>query len=704
MNGSDSFDLLGIDFKYEPRRYPHYCDPMGWRRFPAPLSSTPTAKYQGQSWNRKFLREKMKGKWQEDVYFYQKHFPLQTQGRAYADRIMKNSYQEAIKRWKRIPNKPKSADSITTPLHILLNTILKQSHIPATRRTFFRPKPNSMKATRDPLPSPNLVLTNILSCAERPPMQDYSSGLVPVQVMLESDYKKSKRHLSAVHANEIFQQQDNRRYIYALIITESFVRTFMFDPAGCAVAPRLDYHAQPAEFCAMIAGIASLDEVKAGFDTSYSITDKSETRILITEPHSGKPSSAVPYRVVSRLFKAERFVSRATVCWLVERDDEPRKYYVIKDAWIAPSETQNEMEGSLIAHANRKGVVRGLVRVLYQGRVKVPGRADDTVVKNRRIRGGALTDGMLTVQDRVHTRIVMDTYGKPIYKFSNRRELLLAFHDVIQAHRNLYQIAEILHRDVSIGNILINNDPQAVEGDRGILIDLDFAVRLEKLAKGPRSVGTRRFMSHNLLQSWQQQRHSYLDDLESFYYVLCWMVCIYDGPGDQHGSHIEETPPVLAAWDARDEGAAKRQHMHEEFSLPVQPYFGDAVREMTMRLHDFFKYRTRGDGPSLDVNRDYDEFIGYVKTAIQHVEPEDVIDPGQLSLVLEQESLSNRPRKRKASEIMDSDVLQESKIKSDSAARGLVEETAGIVAQRPRRSKANYTRATTTATTRKRRK
>ena len=59
---------------------------------------------------------------------------------------------------------------------------------------------------------------------------------------------------------------------------------------------------------------------------------------------------------------------------------------------------------------------------------------------------------------------------------------------VSQAHRNLYQMAHILHRDVSIGNILINTDKAAKEGDRGILIDLDYAVRLEKLEKGPKTV------------------------------------------------------------------------------------------------------------------------------------------------------------------------------------------------------------------------
>ena len=49
-------------------------------------------------------------------------------------------------------------------------------------------------------------------------------------------------------------------------------------------------------------------------------------------------------------------------------------------------------------------------------------------------------------------------------------------------------MADILHRDVSVGNILINANKGAKEGDRGILIDLDHAVRLEKLEMGMKTV------------------------------------------------------------------------------------------------------------------------------------------------------------------------------------------------------------------------
>ncbi|KAF8507652.1 hypothetical protein BU17DRAFT_57251, partial [Hysterangium stoloniferum] len=340
--------------------------------------------------------------------------------------------------------------------------------------------------------------------------------------MLESEYKHTKCHLLAVHANEIYQEQDNRRYIYGLILTEQFLRVFRFDASGCVLSSPLDYHAKPAEFCSVIAGVATLDEVRAGFDTSLILDEEGQPLIWTTERVDGGPPQPVSYRIESRLFKASRFIGRATNCWLVECTGET---YVIKDAWVAPCETHGEMEGNLIDYANKKGVVRGLVRIHHQEIRTVPGRRADTVVKNRRIRTDTLTETMDIVRDRVHTRLVMHTYGKPVFEFSSRSELLYAMHDAVEAHRNLYETAKIMHRDVSLNNILINKDPQPEVGDHGILIDLDFATRLEKLPRGPVNVGTHRYISYRVLAS--KGRHTFFDDLESFYYVFCWLVCTY---------------------------------------------------------------------------------------------------------------------------------------------------------------------------------
>ena len=54
--------------------------------------------------------------------------------------------------------------------------------------------------------------------------------------------------------------------------------------------------------------------------------------------------------------------------------------------------------------------------------------------------------------------------------------VLFMWSSVFLAHRNIYSIAGILHRDIKPGNILIC--PDGEEGNRGILIDYDHAIRV----------------------------------------------------------------------------------------------------------------------------------------------------------------------------------------------------------------------------------
>ncbi|ESK91050.1 other 1 protein kinase, partial [Moniliophthora roreri MCA 2997] len=119
-----------------------------------------------------------------------------------------------------------------------------------------------------------------------------------------------------------------------------------------------------------------------------------------------------------------------------------------------------------------------------------------------------------------HYFIVFREVGRPLVKFSTTWELVNSMKDAVAAHQEAYTKARILHRDISAGNILISED-----GKEGYLIDWDFSKEVTDDIETPRQperTGTWQFMSATLLLG-KSSHHTRADDLESFFYVLCWV-------------------------------------------------------------------------------------------------------------------------------------------------------------------------------------
>ena len=86
--------------------------------------------------------------------------------------------------------------------------------------------------------------------------------------------------------------------------------------------------------------------------------------------------------------------------------------------------------------------------------------------------------------------------------------------------------AGFLHRDVSINNLMINKDKNNPSW-LSFLIDLDFAIK-EEDALANETTGTWVFMACDVLLG---ERHTFMHDLESFFWVLYWMCSHFTGPG-----------------------------------------------------------------------------------------------------------------------------------------------------------------------------
>jgi hypothetical protein len=88
--------------------------------------------------------------------------------------------------------------------------------------------------------------------------------------------------------------------------------------------------------------------------------------------------------------------------------------------------------------------------------VYVAGRQDDTI--NNRSNLVQPPRGELPQPYRIHTRIVVSMFGERIEKFRNALQLLVVLRDAIEGHWQLFDVTKILHRDISLNNIMINPD------------------------------------------------------------------------------------------------------------------------------------------------------------------------------------------------------------------------------------------------------
>ncbi|CCU82687.1 serine/threonine protein kinase domain protein, partial [Blumeria hordei DH14] len=79
------------------------------------------------------------------------------------------------------------------------------------------------------------------------------------------------------------------------------------------------------------------------------------------------------------------------------------------------------------------------------------------------------------IRKRQQAAVAISPFGKSISKFDTPLELIIGLYDAIKAHRSLLLDPNILHRDISVNNVLLKQceDPKDYGG---ILIDLDLAI------------------------------------------------------------------------------------------------------------------------------------------------------------------------------------------------------------------------------------
>ncbi|KAL4245222.1 hypothetical protein ABKN59_010024 [Abortiporus biennis] len=272
------------------------------------------------------------------------------------------------------------------------------------------------------------------------------------------------------------------------------------------------------------------------------------------------------------------------------------------------------------------------------------------------------------VYHREHHRLLLRSYGHPITDFVSREELVVVFRCAVNGHW-LLVLLKYLHRDVSRGNIVIT-DADITSPNKGVLIDQDYTIGnfdVHTATECDTRTGTPAFMAvelltgtpmifkkpeepTNLLQLMQNQNakteegatgnhkatapiyHSPVHDLESFFWLLCWICITRSGPSTSRLGDLDvkfnkdDQKIALLNHELFEEedmvklGDNKRKYFCDgnffnELVGSFSPYFAKfslLVRSLRLTLYSAYKNQ-KFDGLHEDFLEMFDVFINWLK-------------------------------------------------------------------------------------------
>ncbi|KAF8955208.1 hypothetical protein BDZ97DRAFT_1674590 [Flammula alnicola] len=558
-------------------------------------------------------------------------------------------YDTEAKRWRPIKREPyKDEPKLYGPILAIIQGILQYFDYADTRSVVNthniqykhvegREEYNPPELTT----SPDMAILgsgdNFNPEAVRAGVPSYEICASPVEIKTQKNYSANANLVQiAIYVRQLFVQQSNRKFVYCPIITEKYVRLYIFDRSGAHVhnfSP-INIHEDAIDFVRIILGVSSPDDSAIGFDTSICWTG--DKRILKTLDEDKNPVT-LTLESEQPIFYRRTIRGCGTCCWKA-RDNEG-KVVLVKDAWRSRGRTP---EWKFLEAA--KGLAGIGQMISYEDN-------DDEHISTAR----RLAPFVRGFYDRTFCRLTLEHYGPSIEGFKTPQDVLFAYRDAIAGHQNLWNKG-ILHRDVSINNILIGR-PGSPVGYRGVIIDLDMAIWINvknRLVMADVRTGTRAFQSINVLESYDAENmtQDHLDDLESFYYVLCWICLGYSGPKNI----LDPFPPRLVNWEqgdamlAADAKEAFLQRPLRRAFTKIAPFFGPVFLRLLGRLHSFFGdirsvrfktlYKSAVQRSDEETQQDYATILGFIDQAIEELaapgaatvdESESSLDPSTAS-------------------------------------------------------------------------
>ncbi|KAF8971761.1 hypothetical protein BDZ97DRAFT_2025276 [Flammula alnicola] len=222
--------------------------------------------------------------------------------------------------------------------------------------------------------------------------------------------------------------------------------------------------------------------------------------------------------------------------------------------------------------------------------------------------------------------------ARSLHQFKRPQDVLRAVRDAIVAHKRNYMSTGTIHGNVTVDTIFIGGHPDAPTAQ-------GFLVHPSPMTADPtfKSVMA---LSHTLRRTYLLPV-DYLDDLESFFYVLAWMCYAYDGVvnGPPHFVPVHQRALALSRWAASP--SSRESVLEKEGMLfgtgivygqsPVSGFWGgETYQELLDYLHYVLgsRYREKlelGRPRTIqelrsDAAEDYDAFLSIIGSTIYSLE------------------------------------------------------------------------------------
>ncbi|KAI9803914.1 MAG: hypothetical protein M1825_001794 [Sarcosagium campestre] len=430
---------------------------------------------------------------------------------------------------------------------------------------------------------------------------------------------KAKFTQLAIYIRDTFAAQPTRWFVHGFLMFGTQMQLWIFDRSGAYSSETFDVRKEPKQFIHVLVGYASMTKAELGLDT-FIQGDAPHPTVILPDAITGKdralqleaPPIFSQNAIACRGTSCFRTVDGTKVVKLSWRPDKrrsevdhltmargvkgiptlvgSRNVTTIEDLRMGLEfrnpkflqqlvhDRSNDSLQSAFTGKSTQGLAkldtssnkrkyssteyatskkRGSSSQKSNLRQEVPANDVDSAMPKQSSSWEAISSTRhLLYRNRVLTCLAVSPAGRPLQEFRSALEVLQAFRDAIRAHRELFLERRILHRDISLNNIILT-DPKKTGGCSGMLIDLDLAVSVGEDDKNETSeernmTGTLEYMAIQILEGATTKEtagtdHTYRHDLESFFYVFLSLCIRYGWPAGMQ----PKTDPLIG-WYSGD--------------------------------------------------------------------------------------------------------------------------------------------------------